>query len=355
MSPPKGQLSMCTAALVLLSVLAQISPPGADPRAKAHAQGLLTEGSALYERGDYAGALEMFNAAYAAYPSPKLLFNIGQTDRDLSRPVEALEAFQKFLASATDASPETIADALKSVDELQEELGQIRIDCETAGAEVSIDGKSVGLTPLPSPIWVTPGRHHVTARLANADVALEDADVSAGSVQTVILRLRPLAIPMAAEALPKPEAFPTPEAAPQSKAAPVPEATPPPPVGLDLRASPAPNAGRNSGWWLGRRWTWVAAGSTVLLAAGAITAGLVMQSKFDSSDKSCGSRSINRLGCPESDIAAVRSREITANVFWGLAGAAAVTTGALFYVEGRRISVSPLAGETTGIIATVRY
>jgi hypothetical protein len=93
----------------------------------------------------------------------------------------------------------------------------------------------------------------------------------------------------------------------------------------------------------------------VLLAAGAITAGLVMQSKFDSSDKSCGSRSINRLGCPESDIAAVRSREITANVFWGLAGAAAVTTGALFYVEGRRISVSPLAGETTGIIATVRY
>ena len=68
---------------------------------------MLTEGSALYEKGDYAGALEKFNAAYAAYPSPKLMFNIGQADRDLSRPVEALEAFEKFLASDTDASPET--------------------------------------------------------------------------------------------------------------------------------------------------------------------------------------------------------------------------------------------------------
>jgi len=59
----------------------------------------------LYQQGDVGGALEKFNAAYAAYPSPKLMFNIGQANRDLSRPVEAIEAFQRFLAEATDASP----------------------------------------------------------------------------------------------------------------------------------------------------------------------------------------------------------------------------------------------------------
>jgi len=74
---------MCTSALVVLSLLAQIAPP-ADPQAKSQAQGLLNAGWTLYEKGDHAGALEKFNAAYAAYPSPKLLFNIGQADGRLA-------------------------------------------------------------------------------------------------------------------------------------------------------------------------------------------------------------------------------------------------------------------------------
>jgi tetratricopeptide (TPR) repeat protein len=98
---------MCTSALVLLSLLAQLSPPAADAQPKARAQGLLNAGSELYGKGDHAGALEKFNAAYAANPSPKLMFDIGQSNRDLSRPVEALEAFERFLASDTNASPET--------------------------------------------------------------------------------------------------------------------------------------------------------------------------------------------------------------------------------------------------------
>jgi tetratricopeptide (TPR) repeat protein len=121
--------------LVLLSLLAQLSPPAADPQAKARAQDLLNAGSEVYGKGDYAGALEKFNAAYAANPSPKLMFNIGQANRDLSRPVEALEALEKFLASDTNASPETTAEARNAVAELREKLGQIRIDCEMPGAE----------------------------------------------------------------------------------------------------------------------------------------------------------------------------------------------------------------------------
>ena len=226
---------MCTSALVLLSLLAQISPPVANPQAKARAQVLLTEGSALYEKGDYAAALEKFNAAYAAYPSPKLMFNIGQADRDLSRPVEALEAFEKFLASNTGASPETIADASKSVAELREKLGRIRIDCDTPGAEVNVDGKSVGLTPLPDLVWATPGRHHITASHENTIPALENVDVTAGSVGTVTLRLRPLAIPVAAEPVPEPVAVP-----------------PPSPPNPALGASPA-QPPRTSTWGPARR------------------------------------------------------------------------------------------------------
>ena len=341
---------MCTSALVVLSLLAQIAPP-ADPQAKSQAQGLLNAGWTLYEKGDHAGALEKFNAAYAAYPSPKLLFNIGQADRDLSRPVEAMEAFEKFLASDTDASPETIAAARKAVAKLQDKLGRIRIDCQTAGAEVNIDGKSVGLTPLPDLVWATPGRHLIVASHPKATPVLENIDVIAGSVGTVTLRFRPPAIPVAAaQPVPQPEVAQQP-APPKLDLTASPE---PAPANIDLGASPAPSAAQE-GWWLGRKWTWVAAGSTALLAAGAITAGLAMQSRFDSLDKSCGDTSGKTSGCSQSGIDSVSSRQITANVLWGLAAAGAVTTGVLFYFEGKPVSAAPMAGATTGFTATVRY
>ncbi len=302
----------------------------ADPQAKAQAQALLGQGTKLYQEGDVAGALEKFNAAYAAYASPKLMFNIGQANRDLHRPVEALEAFEKFLVGAADAPPEMLADANKSAAELRKKLGRIRIDCEMAGSEVSVDGKSVGLTPLPELVWATPGHHQVTAKHASAAPAIEDVDVTAGSVSTVTMRMLPLAAPVVA--------------AP----APVPAPT------LDLQAAPAPSSA-SEGWWLGRKWTWVAAGSTVLLAAGAITAGVSMQDKFDSLRSSCGAGNPARPGCSQSDIDSVSSRQTIANVFWGLTAAAAVTTGVLFFVEGRPVSVVPVAGGITGLVVDARY
>jgi len=322
-------MTMCTTALALLAILAQTSPLTADPQAKAQAQELLGQGTKLYAQGDVAGALEKFNAAYAAYASPKLMFNIGQCNRDLSRPVEALEAFEKFLVGAPDSSPDMIADARRSAAQLQKKLGRIQIDCETAGAEVSVDGKSVGLAPLPDPIWATPGRHQVTAKHASAAPAIEDVDVTAGSVSTVTVRLAPVAVPVAA---------------PAAKTAP----------DFDLQATSRPS-GASEGWWLGRKWTWVAAGSTALLAVGAITAGTLMDSKFDSLRSSCGAGNPARPGCTQSQIDSVNSRETMANVFWGLAAAAAVTTGVLFYFEGQPVTVAPVAGGTTGFTARVRY
>jgi hypothetical protein len=315
--------------LILLAILVQASPPTGDPQAKAQAQALLGQGTKLYQQGDVADALEKFQAAYAAFPSPKLMFNIGQANRDLSRPVEALEAFEKFLLGAADASPEMIADARKSVAQLQKKLGRIQVDCESAGAEVSVDGKSVGLAPLPDLIWVTPGRHQVTAKHASAAPAIEEADVTAGSVSTVTMRLHPVAV---------------------SVATPAHKATP----DFDVQAASAPSGG-SEGWWLGRKWTWVAAGSTVLLAVGAITAGLLMDSKFDSLRSSCGAGNPARPGCSQSDIDSVSSRRTTANVFWGLTAAAAVTTGVLFYFEGRPVTVAPVAGGTTGAVARVGF
>jgi tetratricopeptide (TPR) repeat protein len=324
-------MTMGTASIVLLTLLAQAAPAALAPQDKAKAQELLADGATLYEKGDYTGALERFHAAYAAYSSPKIWFNIGQANRDLGRPVEALEAFQKFLDGVPDASPEDKADAQASVAELQKWLGQLTIVCEAAGAALSLDGKALGPAPLAKPIWAVPGTHQVTAIRGGAAPVVESTEVTAEGNTTVVLKNGPL------------------------PAAPLPAVPPVAVVPPSVEVVSPPRPEGSQGWWLGRKWTWVAAGSIVLFTGVAIGVGLSVSSRFDELDKSCGSSNPTRPGCDESDISSLRTRKYIANALWGVAAAAAVTTGVLFFVEGRRVAVAPMAGETTGMVARMEF
>jgi len=323
---------MSAAHILLFALLAQAAPPAPAAQDKAKAQALLSEGTTLYDKGDYLGALEKFNTAYAAFPSAKIWFNIGQTNRDLGRPVDALDALQKFLDGAPDASPEDRADAQSSVAELQKRLGQLTIVCDMAGAIIRIDGKALGPAPLAKPVWSAPGMHQVTATQKGVAPAVEDVEVSAGASTTVVLRIGQPAVSV----VPPPVA-----------------ATAPP---VEIVTAPPP-AGTSQGWWLGRKWTWVAAGATVVLAGAAAGVGITVNSRYDELNNSCGSMArIFRVGCDEDDISSLRTRRNVANALWGLAGAAAVTTGVLFFVEGRPVAAGPVvAGQTIGFLARVGF
>lgn len=182
---------MLAAALWVVLAIA----PTENAAAKAEAQALLSQGAELYEQGNYAAALERFTAAYEVFPSPKLWFNIGQANRDLGRPVEALEAFERFLSEAPAALPEAVAEARRSATDLAGKLGQLRVTCSTPGAEVAVDGRRVGTVPPARTVWTTPGRHQVTVRHSGFLPAIEDAEVTAGGTRSVTIELRALAPP----------------------------------------------------------------------------------------------------------------------------------------------------------------
>jgi hypothetical protein len=223
---------------------------------------------------------------------------------------------------------------------LKHRLGQVRIECQTPGAKVNIDGKVVGRAPLLDPIWVMPGRHQITALSTETSPAVETINVVAG--KETLVELKPNSLPLVA---------------------PVGARTPAPVARRPLDENPYEIFGvtqpksreQPDGWWLGRKWTWVAAGATVVFATTATIAGLMMQSKFDSLRSSCGRASPTHVGCSQSDADSVSLRKNAANVFWGLTVAAAATTGALFYFEGRPVTVTPLAREAIGLLASVGY
>jgi tetratricopeptide (TPR) repeat protein len=323
------------ASVALLSLLGQEAhwtAQSSEAKVKAKAQALLKQGAQHYRRAEFADALDEFQAAYGIFPSPKLLLNIGQCSRELGRPVEAIEALEQFLAEAHDAPERVVAEAKRSVEELSTQVGKLQIECPVSGAEIKLDGKGIGFAPMKNSVRVMAGRHQLLAIHDGMSPDATTAYVLAGTVETVALR------PLAPADAPRRKRMWTSNS----------------PL-ISSRAS-NPTAPDGQGWLMGRTWTWVAAGSAVVFAGGATAAGVMMRSKFNALDQSCGrSSGDNYAGCKLSDLSAIDTWKNTANVLWGLSAATALTAGVLFYIEGRRVEVSPTAGQVMGLAASMRY
>jgi hypothetical protein len=243
-----------------------------------------------------------------------------------------MDAFERFLAEAHDPPQLLVAEARQSVSELSTELATLRVECALSGAKITLDGKELGVAPLKNPVRVTAGRHQLIAIYEGVPAATTNTDVLAGTVETVALRPRGLARapsrlrgPVGTESL------------------------------LSSRVSGA-SPPEDAGWLMGRSWTWVATGSAAVFAGGAVAAGMMMRSKFDALDQSCGrSSGQDYSGCKPSDLGAIDTWKNTANVLWGLSAAAALTAGVHFSVEGRNLVVTPVAGQELGLTASMRY
>jgi len=91
---------------------------------------------------------------------------------------------------------------------------------------------------------------------------------------------------------------------------------------LDVQSYGTVQRGEQVGGWAEMDTGWPA-GSTVLLAVGAISAGLLMDSRFDSLRSSAGVRQPPaRPGCTQSQLDTLTRARLRPNVLWGLTAAA---------------------------------
>jgi hypothetical protein len=199
MSPPCRLLFLL--ALLALS-LGLAAPPARAQDGRAQARAKLSEGVALFERGDYAGALARFREAHALFPSPRIHFNMAQAHRELARPVEAIEAYRRFLADARDASSEQRADAEHAVAELLRQVAALTVVADGAGASISVDGRAHGSTPRSEPILLAPGPHQVVVEKQGHESHLEKVVADAGGAYEVRAKLVPRAAAVPARAHP---------------------------------------------------------------------------------------------------------------------------------------------------------
>ena len=234
------QAACCAVALhaVVPRAFAQAQP---DAAGEAEGRTRFTRGIDLYKEGNFHAALAEFRAAYAAAPSWRIQYNLGQTLYQLQDYAGALAAFEKYLAEGgdkVDAARKAEADG--EIAKLRQRVASITVLAPRDGAkppaaELVVDDESKGSFDAKLDVVVSAGRHTFTASAPGYRSATRVLDV-AGATRVV------LQLPL--EAIPSGNVVAT--KAPASVASPPPE---PPhhksrwPVWLGIAATGATAAG----------------------------------------------------------------------------------------------------------------
>jgi tetratricopeptide (TPR) repeat protein len=181
MTSTTGVRILCFVVFLASSADAEV---GSEPN-RERARALLHEGNEKLDQGLYLEALNRFEQAYSIFPSPKLLFNIAQTLNELGRPLEALDHYERFVHDfPKEESPEQWRLAHERIFQLQGAIAAIEIQSNVVEAQVAVDGRSVGVTPLERPIRLLPGPHAIVIGKSGFERQVIELSLRAGETIT---------------------------------------------------------------------------------------------------------------------------------------------------------------------------
>ena len=264
---------------------AQENAPGEAARREQAAE-LVDQGTERYQAGDYEGALERFDQAYRAYPSPKIFLNQGGALRKLGRRAEAAQAYHRFLTETdfSGLSADKVRLARQALGELEVALGRVRLEVRPPAAAAAVDGRPAGV-PLDRPIFVEPGKHLI--RVSASGYVDRELSVE-------VAALEELHVPLTLE-----------------------------------RARAGSGSGRS------RPWAWTTAATAGVLLAAGIGVGLHVDSLYDEYKSTTSQQRYFDLRDQ------ISTETTVTNVLFVGAGVAAVGAGLLFYFEGRSSGRAP--------------
>jgi tetratricopeptide (TPR) repeat protein len=301
------------ARVLLAAAIAVAAPPpsvlAADAPDVAAARARFKRGVELYQVGRYRDAVAEFEAAYRLKPHGAIHFNVAQCREKLGEWPGALRAYHDYLAEVPQADDR--AEVRTSMRRIEERLAAsgvqaLLVSSTPPGADVSIDGRARGATPLA--IALPPGAYAVVVTSPGRATAVRQVDLTLEAHAIVEVAFAP---ETAAAAPGRP-----------------PDLTPPVPLPAPLALAPVTPAPPHPE---GRRvWTWVAAGAAVAAAAAGAYYGVTAQQK---SDALLGSVHPSDEASALATDAQAASRN--ANILYGVAAGAAAAGVTLFFVEGK--------------------
>jgi tetratricopeptide (TPR) repeat protein len=177
---------------ILSAVLASLLTSHASAQTShevALARALFEEGVALGDKGDWAGAADRFERAYALKPTSGIAFNWASALAQIGKLTQASELLEG-VSRDPKAAPELKEDSEKKLRELAPRRPRLKLHVDPSIAErsaVSVDGNA-----WPRAVWdvavpVDPGTHVATAVSGEQELARAELELGEGEQRELAL------------------------------------------------------------------------------------------------------------------------------------------------------------------------
>ncbi len=156
------------------------------------ARQLYEEGLSAYKKEQWAESRAALLAAWSLNKHWQIAGLLADCEEQIGRHRDAAEHAAYYLKNSP-ADRRERASKLLSI--AKSKIAMLTLQATPAGAEILIDGVSVGRAPLTEPIFVEPGVHNVVARIVGRPDAARALTLNAGSEERVSLTVGEAAVP----------------------------------------------------------------------------------------------------------------------------------------------------------------
>jgi PEGA domain len=142
---------------------------------------------------DFRGALVEFQRAYDLSHNPRVLFNVGVTEKLLTHYARAVDAWDREQSEgAGQLSSAELQELKNAIAIVQQFVTTIDVTANEADATLTIDDYPIGKTPFAGPVRIDVGKHVVKLSKVGFLDAVEPVDVAAGAKTPVVFKLEPV-------------------------------------------------------------------------------------------------------------------------------------------------------------------
>jgi hypothetical protein len=191
----RTSFSFLAAMLLVAAQAAAADAPPADVRAglPEPARRAWDAAKQLAGASDYKGALVEFQRAYELSHDPRVLYNVGITEKLLTHYARAVDAWEKELQEAgSRLAPAEQQELKNAIAIVQQFVTTIDVTASEPDATFSIDDVPVGKTPFAGPVRIDVGKHVLKLSKDGFAEAVQTVDVASGQRTPVTFKIEPL-------------------------------------------------------------------------------------------------------------------------------------------------------------------
>jgi PEGA domain len=163
----------------------------ANPSSAEDATTLYDQGVNAARAGQWETARVLLLQSFERHPDVKTAANLGRVELVAGKPRDAAEHLSFFLRAAPGISDDDRRATDEMLAKAKSRIGALSIHVNVDHAEVLVDGRRVGSSPLDGPVFVEPGSRRIEARKEGFSATSRGIDVTAGATPVVELKLAP--------------------------------------------------------------------------------------------------------------------------------------------------------------------